>query len=147
MDVQTNLLNAVMWNYGEKGAAFSGVLATAGVLFNGLVGGYDVMIKALLFFMVFDFITGFACSLKKCGTSSQKMFWGGVNKLFVFIMVGAAVILDTLLGNTTPLLRTAIIWFYIGREGLSMVENLGNLGVDIFEPLQKALIQIEKKGE
>lgn len=95
------------------------------------------MIKALVILMWVDFVTGILASLKHKTTNSHVMFWGGVNKILVIVFVGVGVVADGLLLTSEPYIRTSIVWFYIAREGLSIVENYGKLGL----PLPKIVIQ------
>lgn len=62
-------------------------------------------------------------------------------------MVGVGVILDRLVGMSDPYIRTAVIWFYIGREGLSIVENYGKMGMPLPPAIAKALEQLKGKGD
>lgn len=135
-----------LWGYGEGGAWLSGLLASLGLAFNAFVGGWDNMIDFLLWAMAIDFITGLVASFKNQTTDSHVMFWGGVNKVMVFVLVGLAFKVDLLLGNTQPIIRTAVIWFYIGRELLSLIENYGKMGMKLPPVLKNALAQIIDKG-
>lgn len=135
-----------LWGYGEGGAWLSGAITGAGLWLNAFVGGYDLMISVLIRLMAVDYVTGFLASLKHKTTNSSIMFWGGVNKFLVISLVGLGVVLDSLMGNTQPIIRTAIIWFYIGRELLSIIENYGKLGLPLPDALKQALVQITNKG-
>lgn len=104
------------------------------------------MVQALIAFMALDFVLGFAASVKNHTTDSQVMFWGGVNKVLVLGLVGVGVVLDSLLGAGEPYIRTAVIWFYIARELLSILENYGKLGNNIPPILKTVLAQLQDKG-
>ena len=134
-------------DYGPFGRVVSASFAAAGTALNWLLGGWDVMVQALIAFMVLDFVLGFAASLKSHTTDSQVMFWGGVNKVLVLGLVGVGVVLDGLLATGEPYIRTAVIWFYIARELLSILENYGKLGNNIPPILQTVLAQLQDKGE
>ena len=140
------LLDIFAWNYGEGGAVVSGGIAVAGVFLNSLIGGWDNMAQFLLYLMIGDTLTGFLASLKNKKTNSDNMFYGGAKKLVVFGLVVLATQLDITLGNSEPFIRTATIWFYIGRELLSMLENCGKMGVELPPILMQSLEQITKKG-
>lgn len=137
----------VWWNYGETGAWISAAVASAGTFFTGLLGGWDKMVQALIWFMAIDFALGFIASLKAHKTDSKVMLWGGINKVLVLVFVGVGVILDRLVGMPEPYVRTAIIWFYIGREGLSIVENYGKIGLPLPSFVPKLLEQLKDKGD
>ncbi len=104
------------------------------------------MLQSLLFFMVMDVIVGIAAAYKDKKVNSNVMFWGGVNKLLVLGMVGIGMRLDILMGLENPYIRTAVIWFFIGRELLSIVENYGKLGMSLPPAIKNALEQIQEKG-
>ena len=134
-------------SYGPFGRVVSSCFAAAGTFANWLLGGWDLMVQALIAFMALDFVLGFAASVKNHTTDSQVMFWGGVNKVLVLGLVGVGVLLDSLLGVGEPYIRTAVIWFYIARELLSILENYGKLGNNIPPILKTVLAQLQEKGD
>lgn len=144
--VKTILANISPWSYGERGAAVSGAIAAIGTFFNWWLGGFEGMIQALIFFMVMDFALGFVSSLKSKTTNSYVMFWGGVNKFLVLLMVGIGVKLDILLSLDSPYIRTSIIWFFIGRELLSIIENYGKLDMPMPPVMKQVLKQLQENG-
>ena len=138
------------WNYGNEGLTISSVFALVGTFLSWALGGFDKMLQALILFMVLDFLLGFLAAWKGRRVNSQAMFWGGINKLLVlgFVVIGSA--LDWLLGVPDPYIRTGVIWFYIGRELLSITENYGNMGMKLPPFISEVLEQINnksKKGE
>lgn len=140
-------MKEVVWSYGKEGVGISAVMAACGTFLNWWLGGFDVIMQALLFFMIFDFAVGFAAAAKNKCIDSHVMLWGGVNKVLVIGLVGVGVMLDRLFGTQEPYIRTAIIWFYIGRELLSLVENYGKMGLPLAPVIKTALQQIKGKGE
>lgn len=140
-------MKSLVWNYGNEGVALSGVLAVVGTLVNGWLGGFDQMVQALIAFMAVDFVLGILAAAKGKKVDSRVMFWGGVNKLLVLVFVGVGVILDGLVGTPEPYIRTAVIWFYVGREGLSIVENYGKMGMPLPPFIGTVLEQLKGKGE
>ena len=133
--------------YGEWAERFAGYFALAGTGLSALLGGWDGPVKALLFFMGFDFLSGFAAACRERRVDSRVMFWGGVGKGMVLLLVIAGVVLDSLLGFTQPYCRLAVIWFYIGREGLSILENYGRLGLPLPAFLTGLLEQVRDRGD
>ncbi len=133
--------------YGEAGTRISGMVAVIGTLLSALLGGWDGMIRALIFFMAVDFVSGIAAACKEHRLDSQVMLWGGVGKVMVLALVAAGVVLDGLLGLPEPYCRTAIIWFYVGREGLSILENYGKLGLPLPSFLSGLLTQLKERGD
>ena len=141
-----DLVTAIGGNSGQEGV-FSSVIATIGTVITAYLGGWDVALKVLIFCMIADYATGLLGAIRKKKVNSETMFWGGVRKGVVLLVVALAVLLDQLLGNEAPIFRTLALYFYIGREGLSIVENLGILGVPLPAWLTKALEQMRMKGD
>lgn len=135
------------WNYGELGAWVSAAVAAIGTFFNAFLGGWDKMVQALVWFMAIDFLLGIIAALKAGKGNSKIMLWGGVNKILVLSMVGVAVILDSIIGMPEPYIRTVVIWFYIGREGLSLVENYGKMGMPLPKFIKNMLQQIAEQAD
>lgn len=139
-------MDKVFWNYGAKGAEISAAIAAVGTFLTGLLGGFDWMISALLWAMGLDIILGVLCAAKNKSLDSQVMLWGGINKVLVLLFVGFGVVLDHAVGLQQPYIRTAIICFYLGREGLSVLENSAKLGVPWPEFVKTMLAQLKDKG-
>ena len=68
-------------------------------------------------------------------------------RVLIFILVGAANIIDVQIIGTGSVLRTAVIFFYISNEGLSLIENAGHLGLPIPEKLKTVLEQLHDRAE
>ena len=83
---------------------------------------------ALIAFVVVDYITGVMCAAADKKLSSEVGFKGIAKKVLIFLLVGIANILDVQVIGTGSVLRTAIIFFYISNEGVSLLENAGHLG-------------------
>ena len=65
----------------------------------------------------------------------------------MFAIVSVAHIMDGALGLQAPVLRTAVVWFYIANEGLSILENSAEMGLPVPSGLKEALDKLKKKGE
>lgn len=131
-----------------KEAAFGGVIAAAGTTIAAALGGWDIALKILIFAMVFDYITGLLAAVKEKRVDSDVMLWGGIRKLVVGGVIAFAVLLDQFFGNDAPVLRTIAFYFYLGREGLSIVENLGKLNILVPDGVKDKLQQLKgKEGE
>ena len=128
-----------------KEFGFNTVIALLGTFVTAWLGGWDVALKALVVFMVIDYATGVLSAIKEKKLDSEIMFWGGIRKAVILVVVAIAIIMDGMLGNTEPLLRTLAIYFYVGREGLSVTENLGQLGVPLPEAIRTILQQLNKE--
>ncbi|MBR0076317.1 MAG: phage holin family protein [Synergistaceae bacterium] len=105
-------------------AGFVGIL---GWFFGGLDGFTQVLIACT----VVDYITGVCKAGVEHKISSSVAFTGIARKIVMFFLVGVAHIIDKHMLGDTAALRTAVCLFYIGNEGISIVENAEKLGVPI----------------
>lgn len=109
------------------------------------LGGCDGLMIALIIFVVTDYITGVMCAVADKKLSSSVGFKGICRKVLVFIMIGIANALDIYVLDHAGVLRTAIIFFYISNEGLSLVENSVHLGLPVPEKLKDVLEQLHDR--
>ena len=111
------------------------------------VGGWDGLLYALVGFVVLDYITGVMCAVSDHKLSSEVGFKGICRKVLIFALVGIGHILDTHVFGETGVLRTAVIFFYISNEGLSLVENAAYLGLPVPEKMKAVLEQLHSRAE
>ena len=111
------------------------------------LGGCDGLLIALVMFVVMDYISGVMCAVADKTLSSEVGFKGICRKVLIFVLVGIANILDVQVIGTGSVLRTAIIFFYISNEGISLLENAGYLGLPIPEKIKTVLEQLHDRAE
>ena len=111
------------------------------------LGGCDGLILALLLFVVADYITGIMCAIADKKLSSEVGFKGICRKVLIFMLVGIANVLDVQVIGNGSILRTAVIFFYLSNEGISLLENAAHLGLPIPEKLKKVLEQLHDRSE
>ena len=111
------------------------------------LGGCDGLIYALLVFVTVDYITGVMCAIEDKKLDSGVGFKGICKKVIIFMLVGIGHILDTHVIGTGSVLRTAIIFFYLSNEGVSLLENASHLGLPVPEKLKEVLSQLHNKHE
>ena len=92
-----------------------------------------------------DYITGVMCAIADKKLSSEVGFKGICRKVLIFLLVGIANILDVQVIGTGSVLRTAVIFFYISNEGVSLTENAAHLGLPIPERLKAVLEQLHDR--
>ena len=116
---------------------------------SGFLGGMDGIMYALIIFISIDYITGVAAAAKQKKLSSEIGFWGLVRKVCIIALVGIAHFVDVYVMHTGDIFRTAIAMYYIGNEGISLLENIGSLGVKLPKKLIDVLEQIrnDNSGE
>ena len=123
------------------------VLSIIGGWVGYFVGGLDGLIYALIVFVVIDYITGVMCAINDKTLSSQIGFRGICRKVLIFLLVGIANILDVNIIGTGNALRTAVIFFYLSNEGVSLLENAAHLGLPVPEKIKEVLEQIHERAE
>ena len=123
------------------------VFTAVGGWLGWFLGGCDGLLYALIAFVVADYITGVMCAIIDHKLSSEVGFKGIFRKVLIFMLVGAANILDVHVIGTGSVMRTAIIFFYISNEGVSLLENAGHLGLPIPEKRKDILEQLHDRAE
>ncbi|MDE7220146.1 MAG: phage holin family protein [Oscillospiraceae bacterium] len=123
------------------------VFAAVGGWLGYFLGGCDGLLIALVVFAVVDYITGVMCAVSDKELSSKVGFRGICRKVLIFILVGAANILDAQVIDSGSVLRTAVIFFYLSNEGVSLLENAAHLGLPIPQKLKDVLAQIHDRAE
>lgn len=110
------------------------------------LGGIDGFLYALIAFTVIDYITGVMCAISDKNLSSAVGFKGICRKVLIFTMVGIGNIVDVYVLGEGGVLRTAVIFFYLSNEGVSILENSAHLGLPIPEKLKEVLEQLHNRG-
>lgn len=129
------------WNMVQAG------FAAVGGWLGWFLGGCDGLLYTLIAFVVIDYLTGVMCAAIDKKLSSEVGFKGICRKVLIFFLVGIANILDVQVIGTGCVLRTAIIFFYISNEGVSLLENAGHLGLPIPQKLKDILAQLHDRAE
>ena len=106
------------------------------------LGGVDGFLYALIAFVLVDYITGVMCAVADKKLSSEVGFRGIAKKVCIFLLVGVANVIDTQVLQNGAAIRTAVIFFYLSNEGLSILENSAVIGIPIPEKLKDMLIQL-----
>ena len=122
------------------------VFAMIGGWLGYFLGGYDGLLYALIVFMVVDYITGVMCAFADKKLSSAVGFKGICRKVLILMLVGIANLLDVQVIGTGSVLRSAVIFFYLSNEGVSLLENAAHLGLPIPEKLKAVLAQLHDKA-
>lgn len=120
------------------------LFALGGSLFSFLFWEWSMSLKILVAVVTFDIITGILASSKTGKTNSKVGKKGIPRKVGIFVLVALATLVDRVVGSATPLVQTATIFWYVGNEGISVMENLGKMGVPLPGPLTKALEQLKE---
>jgi len=122
-------------------------LAALGGWLGYFLGGLDGFLYALIVFVVIDYISGFMCAIVDKKLSSNIGFRGIFKKVLIFIMVGIGNILDMYLIQNGSAIRTAVIFFYLSNEGISIIENTAVIGLPVPEKIKEVLQQLSKENK
>jgi toxin secretion/phage lysis holin len=123
------------------------VFTAVGGWLGYFLGGCDGLIYTLLAFVVLDYVTGIMCAVVDKRLSSQIGFKGLFKKVLIFALVGVAHLLDVQILGAVGVLRTAVIFFYLSNEGVSLIENAAHLGLPIPAKLKAVLEQLHDRAE
>ena len=123
------------------------VFTAVGGWLGWFLGGCDGLLFTLLAFVVIDYITGVMCAVVEKKLSSAIGFRGIFKKVLIFMLVGIGHLLDAHVIGAGSVLRTAIIFFYISNEGVSLLENAAHLGLPVPEKLKAVLEQLHDRSE
>jgi toxin secretion/phage lysis holin len=120
--------------------------ATAlGGMVSYLYGGVSPLLIVLIWFIVIDYLTGLTAAGFEGKLSSKIGFKGIAKKIMIFALVAVAHLIDTALGEN-HLVRDATIFFYLGNELLSILENAGRTGLPIPSQIKNAVQVLQGKG-
>ena len=124
----------------------SDILSVILTTFVYLLGGFDIALQSLLIVMVVDYLTGIASAIYNKNLSSKIGLKGILKKFSYLCVVALSVVIDNLTGQS-GLIRTLVIYFFVANDGLSIIENMAEMGVKLPQKLIDSLEQIKKKGD
>ena len=128
-----------LWNVTQM------AFAAIGGFVGWFLGGFDGFLYTLVAFVAIDYLTGVMCAINDKTLSSAVGFRGICRKVLIFAMVGLANILDVYILGEGSVLRTAVIFFYLSNEGVSMLENAAHLGMPVPDKLKDVLEQLHER--
>ena len=111
-----------------------------------LLGGVDVALQCLLVMIILDYISGIASAIYNKNLDSKIGLKGILKKFMYLIIVCVSVIIDKIVGNT-GVVRTLVIYFFVANDGLSIIENMGKMGIPLPKKLIDTLNQLKNKGD
>ncbi|WP_342598791.1 phage holin family protein [Psychrobacillus sp. FSL H8-0483] len=120
-------------------------LTFLGTFFAFLIGGWHISLTILVAFMVIDIVTGLIKAAIQKKLNSKVSYRGFLKKTSIMLVIIIANLLDVLTASGVPVFRTMAVFFYIGMEGLSIVENLGHIGIPLPSGITKYIEQLSKE--
>lgn len=121
--------------------------AAMGGFFGWVMGGFDGFLYALIVFVAADYLTGLMAAFVEKKLSSEVGFKGILKKVVIFCLVAVGHIVDMHIIQAGSALRTAVIFFYLSNEGISILENASRIGLPVPEKLKAVLEQLRKEKE
>lgn len=123
--------------------------AALGGAVGAVMGGFDGFLYALIVFVVVDYLTGVMVAVLNKNLSSEVGFHGIFKRVVIFALVAVGHIVDTYVIQNGSVIRTAVIFFYLSNEGISILENASVLGLPVPQKLKDVLEQLKdgKEGE
>lgn len=126
-------------------STFQLMLTATGGYIGYFLGGWDGFLYALVAFVVIDYVTGLMVAILNKKLSSEIGARGIFKKVLIFIMVGIGHTIDMYLIQNGSAIRTAVIFFYLSNEGISIIENAAVIGLPVPEKLKAVLGQLSKE--
>ena len=120
------------------------VISLIGGLLCQVLGGWDLLLKALVAMVVLDYLTGVLQAIYTKTLSSHIGYKGLIRKIVIFVVVAVAVVLEEVIGTELPL-REITILFFISNEGISLLENADKI-TPLPDKLRDVLIQLRERG-
>ena len=111
------------------------------------LGGFDGFLYTLVAFVVIDYITGLMAAFFQKKLSSEIGFKGICKKVAIFCLVGVGHVIDSLVIGSGSVIRTAVIFFYLSNEGISIIENVAIIGLPVPKKLIEVLEQLRDDAE
>ena len=121
--------------------------AAVGGWLGYFLGGCDGLLYALIAFVAIDYITGVMCAISDKTLSSEVGFKDICRKVLIFLLVGIGNIIDVQVLGSPGVLRTAVIFFYLSNEGVSLLENAAHLGLPVPDAIKTVLEQLHDRSD
>ena len=128
-----------IWNWTQA------AIAAAGGGLGYFLGGWDGFLYALLAFVIIDYVTGLMCAVLDKKLSSEVGFRGIFKKVLIFSLVAIGNIVDQSVIGDGSVIRTAVIFFYLSNEGVSILENAAHIGLPVPQKLKDILEQLHNR--
>ena len=123
------------------------IIASAGIILTYFFGELDVLFIALIVFTMIDYISGITAASMEGKLNSREGFNGIKRKIFIFLLIGVAHVVEKVVDGNSALLRNGVICFYLSNEGISILENSMKIGIPIPEALKNILQKLNKEHE
>lgn len=120
-----------------------------GTLLTGIayfLGGWDIALQTLIIVILLDYITGICKAIYQKKLNSKVGLKGIIKKVGYLLVVALSVILDHIVGDTGAI-RTLVIYFFVANDGISILENIGEMGIPLPNKLMEVLEQLKNDND
>ena len=126
----------------RKEALWGTATGAAGVASEYFFGAWNAALEALVWAMAIDYLTGVLAAYinPQLMLDSRTGFRGICKKILILLLVSLAHFVDSATGQ--QIVCTAVVWFFLGNEGLSILENAAKAGVPVPGKLRQTLKQL-----
>ncbi|MFB6475788.1 holin family protein [Paenibacillus glucanolyticus] len=132
---------------GEWSSIIKTISTALGALAGYMFGGWNMLMNLLLWLVVLDWLTGWAAAWIKGELKSRKGYHGIARKVAIFGLVVISHFIDVILGGQ-QYFQNAVVFFYLANELLSIIENVGRMGVPVPKVFRRAIEEFnEISGE
>lgn len=122
------------------------ITTAVGAIVGYIFGEWSVLLQILLAFVIIDYVSGLLASGVEGKLSSKVGFRGIVKKIMIFVLVAVGHLVDKAIGDGS-MIQNAIIFFYLGNELLSILENAGRTGLPVPEQIKNAVDILKGKSK
>lgn len=126
---------------------WNGAVAAVGMAAGFLWGDMTGLMIALITFICMDYISGVLVAIKRKKLSSAVGYKGILKKCGILLGVAVGHILDTYVIKSGAGLMAACQAFFLANEGISILENLGRLGVKFPAKIRNVLEALKSDSE
>lgn len=119
------------------------VLVVKSGIVEGVLGGWDDLLSALILFMVVEYLTQILVAILNKKRTNEIGFCGIAKKVSIIFLVAIGNVIDVLVIQNGSIIRTAVIFFYLSNEGITIIENVAILGLPIPQRLKDILEQLK----
>lgn len=108
-----------------------------------VLGGWDGLLSALILSMVVEYLTQILVAILNKKRTNEIGFCGIAKKVSIIFLVAVGNVIDVLVIQNGSIIRTAVIFFYLSNEGITIIENVAILGLPIPQRLKDILEQLK----
>ncbi|WP_414842323.1 holin family protein [Enterococcus saccharolyticus] len=122
-------------------------ISIAGGLIAFLFGQWHIFLTILLFVQFLDLVSMILKYANERKLNSTELRKEIIGKFAVWVLITLSHMIDVLLFQGMPVVQNSVVFLFIGQEGISILETMSSLGLNVPEFLAKYFKDIESKGQ